>query len=197
MTTSISDTNLARLEQEKRLINSSVSGPSQLAGRYVYRGELALKLPTITERESRPPDIKAEQVLLAAQAGQSELPFFACFLWSFEHLAPLVDVMGDMLGAGGKYFAFCSNIDLASKFSVTMGQATFYVLPLDESTVWNEMLDLLNLDRDSLKKRDAIGKLDVLINAVPKFKGKYEPISYERGLEVMGPVRDPAENRPV
>jgi hypothetical protein len=59
------------------------------------------------------------------------------------------------------------------------------------------MLDLLNLDRDSVKKKDAVGKLDVMINAVPKFKANYETITYQRGLEVMGPVKDPAEGRPV
>jgi hypothetical protein len=102
-----------------------------------------------------------------------------------------------MLGPDGKYFAFCSNIDLAAKYRVQMGQATFFILPLEESTVYNEMLDLLNLDRDSVKKKDAVGKLDVMINAVPKFKANYETITYQHGLEVMGPVKDPAEGRPV
>jgi hypothetical protein len=197
MTTTISDTILARLDQEKRLINTTVSGPSTLAGRYQYRGELAVKLGTSTEREARPPEIKAEQVLLSAQAGQTALPFFACFLWSFEHLAPLTELLGDMLGPEGKYFAYCSNIDLAAKYRVQMGQATFYILPLEESTVYNEMLDLLKIDKDAVKKKDSMGKLDVMINTVAKFKANYETITFERGLEVMGPVKDPAEGRPV
>jgi len=195
--TSIAETPLARLENEARLINATVKAPSTVAGRFLYRGEIAVKFAPVTERESRPPELKAEQVVLSTQAGQPALPFFACYLLSFESLLPLSELLGDMLGPNGKYFAFCSNIDLAAKYRVPIGNATFFVLPLDESTVYNEMLELVKVDRDSLKKKDVNGKLDVLINAVAKFSGNYEQITYERGLQLMGPVKDPGENRPV
>ena len=68
---------------------------------------------------------------------------------------------------------------------------------LDESTVYNELLELLKVDRDSLKKKDPAGKLEVIVNAVKKFNPKYEPITYEQGLKIMGPVKDPGANRPV
>lgn len=197
MTTSIEETPLARLEKENRLLNATVKAASPIAGRFVYRGELAVKLAPSTERESRPPEIKAEQLLASAQAGQKTLPFLACFLWSFEHLGNLRELLGDMLGPDGKYFAFCSNIDLAAQYKVPLGDVTFFVLPLEESTVYNEMLDLVNLDKDSIKKKDAVGKLDVLFDKAGKFKANWEEISFQRGLEVMGPVKDPAEGRPV
>jgi hypothetical protein len=195
--TSIEETPLARLEGANRLINSTVKAGSPIAGRFVYRGELAVKLGQATEREVRPPELKAEQVLACAKAGQQTLPFFACFVWSFEHLAEVRELLGDMLGADGKYFAFCSNIDLAAKYRVPLGDALFYVLPLEESTVYNELLDLVNLDKDSLKKKDAIGKLDTLFDKAAKFKANWEEISFQRGLELMGPVKDPGEGRPV
>jgi hypothetical protein len=195
--TSIAETPLARLENEARLINATVKAPGTQAKRFLYRGELAIKFAQVTERESRPPELKAEQVIASATAGEKELPFFSCYLLSFESLAPMTALLGDMLGANGKYFAFCSNIDLAAKYRVKMGNATFFVLPLEESTVYNELLELVNLDRDGLKKRDANGKVEAIVNAVAKFSPKYEEITYERGLQVMQAPKDPGANRPV
>jgi hypothetical protein len=195
--TSIADTPLAQLEKEGRLINATVKSPSTVAGRFLYRGELAIKFTPATEREQRPPELKAEQVLASTKDGESSLPFFAAYLLSFESLKPLTELLGGLLGAQGKYFAFCSNIDLAAKYRCKIGDALFYILPLDESTVFNEMLELVRIDRDSIKKKDASGKLDALVNAVAKFNANYQEITYEQGLSLMGPVKNPGENRPV
>ncbi|HET8932478.1 MAG TPA: hypothetical protein VFN67_03515 [Polyangiales bacterium] len=107
----------------------------------MYRGELAVKLAVITEREKRPPELKVEQVLLATDAQSRKLSFFAAYMLSFESLAPLAELLGDMLTPHGKYFAFCNNIDLSMRFQVSLHGATFYVLPLDESSVFNELLE--------------------------------------------------------
>jgi len=195
--TSIADTPLAKLEQEERLINATVKSPSAVAGRFLYRGELAIKFAPTKERERRPPELKAEQVLAATQQGESTLPFLAFYLLSFESLKQLTELLDGLLGAKGNYFAFCSNIDLAAKYRLTLGDAQFYILPLEESTVYNELLELLRIDRDSVKKKDSNGKLDVIVNAVAKFKANYQEITYEQGLSLMGPVKDPGENRPV
>ena len=195
--TSIAETPLARLENEARLINATVNSPGALAKRFLYRGELAIKFAPKTERESRPPELKAEQVILSATAGEKELPFFSCYLLSFETLKPLTELLGDMFGPSGKYIVFCSNIDLAAKYRVQMGNATFFVLPLDESTVYNELLELVKIDRDGLKKRDAAGKVEAIVNAVAKFSPKYEDLTYERGLQIMSAPKDPGANRPV
>ena len=196
--TVIEDACLARLQEQERLISPAVCAPStKVPGRFLYRGELALKFALTTEREKRPPELKAEQVLLATDAAQGKLSFLAAYMLSFESLAALAEVLGEMLTAEGKYFAFCSNIDLSAKYQVSLGGATFYVLPLDESNVVSELLALLKIDKDSLKKLGPADKVDAIASAVTKFKRSFEAISYERGLELMGPVRDPGENRPV
>jgi hypothetical protein len=45
----------------------------------------------------------------------------------------------------------------------------FYVLPIDESTVYNELLDLLYLEKTELKKLDTAGKTDRVADAALKF----------------------------
>ncbi len=106
-------------------------------------------------------------------------------------------MLGDALAPRGKYFVFCSNIDLAAKYQVLMGGATFCALPLDESTVYNEMLDLLRIDKNALKKFDTAGKLDAIVSGAAKSRQDFQVITFEQGLGLMGPVRDPGEGRPV
>jgi hypothetical protein len=73
----------------------------------------------------------------------------------------------------------------------------FYVLPIDESTVYNELLDLFYLEKNDLKKKDTAGKLDAVADAALKFDITFDTITYAEGLALMGPVRNPNENRPV
>ncbi len=190
------ETRLTSLEAEGRLLNAMVHEASPtLAGRALFRGDLAVKFATTTEREKRPPELKVEQVLLTAEG--ATFPFLAAYMLSFASLLPLAELLGEALTSDGKYFAFCNNIDLSARYQVPMGNVTFYVLPLDESSVFNELVELLKLDKDRLKKASPVGKLEVIAAAAAKFSKSYERISYERGLELMGPVRDPGENRPV
>lgn len=194
--TAMAETCLTRLEAQGRLMNAMVQAPSTaVAGRSLFRGDLAVKFAQTTELEKRPPELKVEQVLLAAEAGS--LPFFAAYMLSFESLLPLAEVLSPMLTPNGKYFAFCNNIDLSARYQVPIGDVTFYVLPLDESSVFNELVELLKLDKDRLKKANSIEKIETIVGGAKNFNKTYERIPYERGLELMGPVRDPGENRPV
>ena len=60
---------------------------------------------------------------------------------------------------------FCNNIDLLAEIPGHPRGITFYVLPCDESTVWKEMLDLMGIDKNDIKKLDTAGKLDYLLDA--------------------------------
>jgi hypothetical protein len=192
-----SDSALATLEKEGRLFNPVFKGQTGVAGRHGFRGELALKFAPRLADEARPPEILAEQVMLIAEAGKPTIPFLACYLLSFEYLKPLVEALGDAIDAKGKYFLFCNNIDLATRYTVPYGGATFYVLPIDEATAYNELLELLYIERNDLKKLDTGAKLDAIYKIALGYTTRFPEISYEKGLEIMGPVRNPNENRPV
>jgi hypothetical protein len=190
-------TAFARLQAEGRLLNPVLKGPTKKPGRFGFRGELALRFATKLADEARPPELTCDQVIAVAQVGNPKLPFFAGYLLSFEHLKDVALALGDTLGAGGKYFLFCNNIDLSKKYQVAMSGALFYVLPIDESTVYNELLELLYLEKNELKKLDTAGKTDRVADAALKFDVTFDTITYTEGLALMGPVRNPNENRPV
>ena len=195
--TTISDTAFARLEQEGRLINAVHKGPTEKPGRIGFRGEIALKFAPQFADEKRPPELSADQVFAIAEAGESTIPFFAGYLHSFESLTTLTEGFKGLLSPQGKYFAFCNNIDLLSKYDVEIDGAVFHVLPIDEATVYNELLELLFLDKTTLKRASTAGKIDAIADAARAFSDSFELIAYAEGLKRMGPVRNRNENRPV
>lgn len=197
MTLSIHDTALGPLEAEGRLLNSVLKGPTHAQGRYGFRGDIALKFAARRADEARPPEISAEQVIAVAATGQSGIAFLACFLMSFEYVALLADVLGDALSAQGRYFLFVDNIDISQRYTLDHGGATFHVLPIDESTVYNELLSLLYIDKTDLKKLDTAGKTDAIADKALAFAQRFTEIGYADGLRCMGPVRNLYENRPV
>lgn len=197
MTPTIHDTALGRLDAEGRLLNSVLKAPTHRAGRFGFRGDLALKFAAKRADEARPPEISSDQVIAVAHAGEPYLAFFAGFLLSFETLALLAEVLGEALSPKGKYFVFVDNIDISKRYQVEFGGATFHVLPIDESTVYNELLALLYIEKTELKKLDTAGKTDAVADRALAFDGTFPKLSYEEGLKLMGPVRNIYENRPV
>ena len=195
--TSITETAFATLDQQGRLLNAVLKGPTERPGRFGFRGELALKFAQQFADEKRPPELTTDQVIAVANAGEPTIAFFASYLLSFEYLNTLTEVLKGLLSPSGKYFVFCNNIDLLSKYEVEIDGITFYVLPIDEATVYNELLELLYLDKTSLKKASTAGKTDAIFDAAFKFDGKFAPISFAQGVERMGPVRDRYADRPV
>jgi hypothetical protein len=195
--TTIAQTGFSRLETEGRLLNAVLKAPTKAAGRFGFRGDLALKFAAKLADEARPPELAVQQVLAVSQAGESTIRFFAAYLLSFEYLQDVVEVLGDTLSPQGRYFAYCNNIDLRQKYRVELRGVTWYVLPIDEATVYNEILELLYIERNDLKKLDTAGKLDAIADKAMAFSADFERISYEEGLRRMGPVRNPNENRPV
>jgi hypothetical protein len=193
----LADTAFARLESEGRLLNPVLKAPTKKPGRFGFRGELALRFAAKLADEARPPELTCDQVIAVAQVGDPKLPFFAGYLLSFEHLKDVAETLGDTLSAGGKYFLFCNHIDLSKKYQVPLRGAMFYVLPIDEATVYNELLELLYLEKNELKKLDTAGKTDRVADAALKFDITFDTITYDEGLKLMGPVRNPNENRPV
>ncbi|WGR96268.1 MULTISPECIES: hypothetical protein [unclassified Bradyrhizobium] len=195
--TAIENTALGRLEKEGRLLNAVLKDETSKPGRFGFRGDIALKFQVQVADEKRPPDYSIEQVLTIAQEGESTIPVLAGYLHSFEYLADVAEVLDGALSPAGRYFMFCNNIDLLAKYRTKLGNITFHILPCDESTVWKEMMDLIGINKDDIKKLNTGGKLDYLLDAAKDLDVSYEQISYEEGLKRMEPVKNRNENRPV
>lgn len=197
MSTTIADTAFARLDAEGRLLNSVLKGATHQPGRFGFRGDIALKFQAKLADEARPPEVSAEQVIAVAHAGEPHLAVLAGFLLSFESLKLVGEVLGELLAPQGKYFFFVDNIDISKKYSIDYAGVTFHILPIDEATVYNELLELLYLEKTTLKKLDTAGKTDQIADKALAFTQRFETISFDECLALAGPVRNPYENRPV
>jgi len=195
--TTIEKTALGRLDREGRLLNAVLKGPTKKSSRFDFQGDVALKFQARAADEKRPPEYSIEQVLTVVQEGETTIPVLAGYLHSFAYLETASDVLDGLLSPDGTYFMFCNNIDLLAKYRITLRGVTFHVLPCDESTVWKEMMDLMGIDKNDVKKLDTAGKLDYLLDAAAGFDGKYDVITFEEGLARMEPVKNRNENRPV
>ena len=194
--TLITDTPFAQLDAEGRLLSPVFKGATNKAGRFGFRGEVALEFQKAMADEKRPPEIKLDQVMMVASAGDATIPFIAGFAHSLAHLKLLCEHFGDKLSSTGKYFFFAGNLDISKKYQIAYGGATFWVMPLDEATVYNELLDMFRMEKSSLKKLDTAGKLDAIAEKAASFNEKWTAISLEEGLKIMGPIKI-RENRPV
>jgi hypothetical protein len=197
MSTTIADTAFARLDAEGRLLNSVLKGATHQPGRFGFRGDIALKFQAKLADEARPPEVSAEQVIAVAHAGEPHLAVLAGFLLSLESLKLVGEVLGELLAPQGKYFFFVDNIDISKKYSIDYAGVTFHILPIDEATVYNELLELLYLEKTELKKLDTAGKTDKIADKALAFTQSFQKISFDECRALAGPVRNPYENRPV
>lgn len=194
----LADTAFGKLDTEGRLLNAVLKEPVPAPGHFGFRGDIALAFQEQFADEKRPPEYSIEQVLAIADAATGTIPVLAGYLHNFAYLKDVAPVLGDMLSPAGTYVFFVNNIDFLKKYRVPLTpEITVYVLPLDESTVWKETLELVNVDKNDVKKLGGAEKLQYVMDKVAAFTAGYPEISYEDGVATMEPVRNRNENRPV
>ena len=101
--TAIEHTGFKHLETEGRLLNALLKAPTKTAGRFGFRGDLALKFATKLADEARPPELAVQQVLAVGRRRSIDDPVLAQPLLSFEYLKSVAEVLGDSLSPEGKY----------------------------------------------------------------------------------------------
>jgi hypothetical protein len=174
MTTSTASPVFQRLETEGRLLKPAFNGPTHVPGRYGFRGEIALTLE---------PAVTLEAAFAVADDAGEALSFMAGSLSTYKNLPALAEALGTNLKAGGKYFIYVSDLERASRYQIEFNGVSFYVLPIDDTSVYNELIDYLYLDKTKMKKMDTAEKVDVIAQGAFKYGEKYEVISYEEGLK--------------
>lgn len=194
----LAQTAFGKLDAEGRLLNAVLKEPMPASGMFGFRGDIALKFQQQFADEKRPPEYSIEQVLAVADADTGKIPLLVGYLHNFAYLKDVGEILADYLLPTGTYLFFADNIDLLKKYRVPVdADITAYVLPIDESTVWKETLELLDIDKNDVKKLDGASKLQAVMDLLAKFRKTYPEISYAEGVAIMEPVRNRNANRPV
>ncbi|MDY0320810.1 MAG: hypothetical protein RBR23_03650 [Arcobacteraceae bacterium] len=128
-------------------------------GLFGYRGSLIVEAgKQLSPDRILPPKIQAKQVIMVTN--DKEIEFFACELESFEHFAPMFEKYKDFFSKNGKNILFV--IDLNDSGTFEYEGVVFNAYVLDESSVWNETLDMLNLEKNDLKKASPAEKIEAV-----------------------------------
>lgn len=134
----------------------ALKGALNVAGRFGYRGELALSA------DQMPPKLMLKHAIVISDETTTLL--FAAQLEDFDHFKSAFALYKEILSPTTIVTLFVDNIisDCAFEYE----GVTIYAYALDESSVWNELISHADLDKKELKRMDAEDKLDALYDAL-------------------------------
>lgn len=124
---------------------------------YGYRGALIIEAgKRLSETRVMPPKSQAKQVILISQ--DEKIKFFACELESFLHFEAFYEKYGSFFDKDSINILYVIDLDEGGVFEYDGVKFTAFVL--DESSVWNEVLDFASLEKGDLKKLSNEEKLE-------------------------------------
>ena len=95
----------------------------------------------------------------------------------------MIESLRANVGAEGRYFSYVADLDRSSSYQIDFNGVLFYVLPIDDTSVYNALIDFLYLDKNKMKKMDTAAKVDAIADGALKYTQAYEVISFEEGLK--------------
>jgi len=143
---------------------------------YGYRGSLVITPGKVLASDKQlPPKATATQVILTSEG--EKIDFIACELETLDFFEPFVQQYKNVLTPEGKYLLFVTDLDYDGKFEYE--GFTFNAFALDESSVWNELLEHADLSKGDLKKLSAEEKIDTVCTEINASTLRIADKSYE------------------
>jgi hypothetical protein len=142
-----------------------------------YRGALIVEEgKQLSETRKMPPKIQAKQVIMVSK--EEKIGFFTCELESFDHFEPFFEKYGSFLTEDGIYVLYVTDLEGTGTFQYN--GITFTAFPLDESSVWNEILELADLEKGDMKRlKKQEEKIETLYDEISDADITEETKSYE------------------
>lgn len=148
-----------------------------------YRGALIVEEgKQISPDRKLPPKIQAKQVIMISD--DSGIKLFTCELDSFNDFVPLFERYKDYFTADSLNILYVTDLDGDGTFTYEGIEFTAYML--DESSVWNELLELADLEKGDMKKLSASEKIEKMYEELLDNDVKDAPKSYEEMCALIG-----------
>lgn len=187
-----------RYEQDQLLFNANLKGNTTQAGIEAYRGDLVLEEGEIADAMGRrkPPHSVVKQVALLASTGK--LTFVSGFLEKIEGLPLFADKYAKDMAADATVALFVENI--AKPMLVEYQGIAYTLLPMleGENTVWNELMEMLGLEKGDFKGQSAEDKVITMYESFKKdYTSKAPKLSIDEAIAQAVEVKKEARVGPV
>ncbi|QOP40773.1 hypothetical protein [Sulfurimonas marina] len=148
-----------------------------------YRGALIVEEgKQLSPDRKLPPKIQAKQVIMVCD--DEKMKFLTCELDSFNDFAPMYAKYKEFFSPEGVYVLYVTDLDGSGTFEYE--GVTFTAYPLDESSVWNEILELVDLEKGDMKKLSAEEKIETLFDEVVDNDTTDAQKTYDAMCELIG-----------
>ncbi|PLY05054.1 MAG: hypothetical protein C0625_13535 [Arcobacter sp.] len=148
-----------------------------------YRGALIIEEgKQISPDRVLPPKIQARQVIMISD---EKIKFFSCELESFNHFLPMFERYKEFFSPEGMNLLYVTDLDGNGTFEYE--GIKFTAVMLDESSVWNELLEVAALEKSEMKRlKKQEEKIEALYAELLTADVEYGPKSYEEMMGLIG-----------
>lgn len=161
--------------------NANFKEAASDAGWAAYRGELILKEGEIADAQGRrkPPVEVMKQAILLANG--DDLKLMAGSLDALQYMPALLEKYGADFKAGT--LAVLYTVNIPAPFTTTINGAKLVFIPLVQGMVWNELMDLVALEKGDFKGQGAADKVMTMYNALKDYTFKLPESSLEVAMQ--------------
>ena len=165
---------------EPDFCNSNFKEAASKAGWVAYRGELVLVEGEVADAQGRrkPPQELLRQAAVLAEG--DELRFISGHMDELQHFSAFLEKYGPDLKPGAIAVLFVVNID--KPFTALVGDVPVVFIPLVQGMAWNELIDLVALEKSDFKGQSSADKVVTLYNALKGHTFKYPQATLEDAL---------------
>ena len=162
---------------EPYFFNANFKEAAGAAGWAAYRGELVLAEGEVADAQGRrkPPVAVMKQAIVLAE--DEELRLLAGSLDELRYFPALMEKYGADIKPGASVVLFVVNID--NPFMATINGAAVTFIPLVQGMTWNELVDMVALEKGDFKGQGSAEKVVTLYNALKGHTFKYPESSVD------------------
>lgn len=165
---------------ESLFFNANFKEAASDAGWVAYRGELVLKEGEVADAHGRrkpPQEVMKQAILLTAG---DELKLLSGSLDELQYFPALLDKYGPDIKPGTCAVLYTVNID--NPFVSMVNGAPVIFIPMVQGMVWNELCDIVALDKGDFKGMSAADKVLTLYKALKDNKFKYGEVAIAEAM---------------
>lgn len=166
---------------EQYFFNSNFREVASQTGWEAYRGELVVQEGEVADAQGRrkPPVGLFKQATVLANG--DELKLISGSLEELQHFPSFMEKFGVDLNPGSVAVLFTVNIP--KSFVSIINGATVAFVSCVEGLAWNELIDLVALEKSDFKGQSSADKVVTVFNAFKGHKYKYPELTVDEALK--------------